>query len=138
MTVQDAPADAPLARGARGRWVRLAKAGGLGFLVLTIGIMITASLFADAIQVNGHTAADLNPIELTGASAAGAAGLVVGLGAIIVALLAALVATALSLAVGLLGAGLGLFLAVGIATGPILLAVIVGVLIKRRYYPDVI
>ena len=133
MTAQPAPVPTK-----RERLARAAKAGGLVFVVLTVGIMVAASIQPDFIAINGRTAADLNPIELTGASAAGAAGLVVGLGAVIVALLAALIATALSLAVGLLGAGLGLFVAVGIATGPILLAVIVGVLIKRKYYPDVI
>ena len=121
------------------RWVRRAKASGLVFLTLTIGLTAAAYSFGEGyVWIGDRTISDMNPFEVTGASAAGAAGLVVGLGAVIVALLAALVATALSLAVGLLGAGLGLFVAVGVATGPILLAVVIGILIKRRYYPDVI
>ena len=139
MTRETAPAAATRTDAPRGRWVRFAKASGLTFLVLTVGLTAAAYSFGDGyVWIGDRTISDMNPFEVTGASAAGAAGLVVGLGAVIVALLAALVATALSLAVGLLGAGLGLFVAIGVATGPILLAVIVGVLVKRRYYPDVI
>ena len=135
----DPPVQPSAPPSSRGRWLRVGKATGLTFLLLTVGLTAAAYSFGDGhVWIGDRTISDMNPFEVTSASAVGAAGLVVGLGAVIVALLAALVATVLSLALGLLGAGLGLFVTVGVATGPILLAVIIGVLVKRRYYPDVI
>ena len=130
---EDAPRRKASALKATARWSLV------GFAVLTVGLTVAMYQFGDGVVwVGDRTVSDMNPFEVTGAGAAGAAGLVVGVGALIVALVAALIATIASVAVALLGTGVGLFFAMGFALGPIFLAVILGVLIKRRYWPDVV
>ena len=119
--------------------LRRLKAAGVVFALTTACLTVAAYQYGEGhVWIGDRTISDMNVLEVTGASAAGVAGLVVGLGGAAVALIAALVATVLSLAVAVLVGGLGVFFAVGVATGPILLAIIVGMLVKRRYYPDVI
>ena len=121
------------------RALRRLKLAGVAFALTTACLTVAAYQYGDGhVWIGDRTISDMNLLEVTGASAAGVAGLVAGLGAMVVALIAAVIATVLSLAVAVLVGGLGVFFALGVATGPILLAVFVGVLIKRRYYPDVI
>lgn len=115
------------------------KASGAVFVLLTVSATVLAYRYGEGVVfVGDRTISELGFLEVTGASAAGVAGLAVGLGAAALAIVAALLAAALSVVLAVLGVGLGLFVTLGVVTGPILLAVIVGVLIKRRYYPDVI
>lgn len=112
---------------------------GTVFGLLTLSLVIAAYRFGEGVvYIDGRTISDLSLMEVTGGAAAGAVGLVVGLGAALLALAAAVLATGLSLILATLGVGLGIFVTIGVVSGPILLAIIIGVLIKRRYYPDVI
>ena len=121
------------------RAVRRLKAAGVVFALTTACLTVAAYQWGEGqVWIGDRTISDMNVLEVTGASAAGAAGLIAGLGAAAIALIAALLATVLSLVVAVLVGGLGVFFALGVATGPILLAVFVGILVKRRYYPDVI
>ncbi|WP_031554435.1 hypothetical protein [Parvularcula oceani] len=109
------------------------------FAILTVSLTVAAYRFGEGVvYIDGRTISDFSLFEVTGGAAAGVVGLVIGLGAALVAIAAALIATVLSLGVAALGVGFGLFVTLGVVTGPILLALIIGVLIKRRYWPDVI
>ncbi|MBB4658275.1 hypothetical protein [Parvularcula dongshanensis] len=124
----------------RSRRMRAAlTTGSVVFGILTVTLIVAAYRFGEGVvYIDGRTISDLSFLEVTGGAAAGAAGVLVGLGAALVGLVAAVLATVLSLALATVGVGFGLFLTLGVVTGPILLAVIIGVLIKRRYWPDVI
>lgn len=139
MTETDAPVEPAEVAPRRSRLLRRLKAVGVVFALSTACLTVAAYQYGDGhVWVGDRTISDMNLLEVTGASAAGVAGIVAGLGAMAVALIAAVIATVLSIAVAVLVGGLGLFFAFGVATGPILLAVFVGVLVKRRFYPDVI
>lgn len=121
------------------RVVKRLKLVGVAFALTTACLTVAAYQYGEGhVWIGDRTISDMNVLEVTGASAAGVAGIVAGLGAMVVALIAALIATVLSVAVAVLVGGLGIFFALGVATGPILLAIFVGMLVKRRYYPDVI
>lgn len=139
MTTQTQPARGETEGGRPGRAARRLKAAGVLFALTTACLTVAAYRYGEGhVWIGDRTISDMNVLEVTGASAAGAAGLIAGLGAAVVALLAAVLATVLSVGVAVLVGGFGVFFALGVATGPILLAIFVGVLIKRRYYPDVI
>lgn len=113
--------------------------GAAVFSVLTLALTIAAYRFGEgAVVINDRTISEMTFFEVTGASAVGVAGLALGLSAAALAVVAALIAAIVSVAIAVLGVGLGLFVTLGVVTGPILLAVMIGVLIKRRYHPDVI
>ena len=123
----------------RSRVLARLKVAGVLFAVTTACFTVAAYQYGEGhVWIGDRTISDLNVLEVTGASAAGVAGLIAGLGAAVVAVIAALIATVLSVGIAVLVGGLGIFFALGVATGPILLAIFVGVLVKRRYYPDVI
>ena len=139
LDTNEAPAREPDMASRRGGALRRIKAVAVVFALTTACLTVAAYQYGDGhVWIGDRTISDMNVLEVTGASAASVTGLVVGLGAAAIALVAALIATVVSLAVAVLVGGLGVFFAIGVATGPILLAIIVGVLIKRRYYPDVI
>ena len=124
---------------ARRKALRRIKAAGVVFALTTACLTVAAYQFGEGqVWIGDRTISDMNVFEVTGASAAGAAGLFAGLGAAVIALIAALAATVLSLGLAVFVGGLGVFFALGVVTGPVLLAVVCGVLVKRRYYPDVI
>lgn len=109
------------------------------FAILTAGVTIAAYRFGEGvIYLNDRTISDMNMFEVTGGAAVGVLGIIAGLAATIVGAVVALAATILGLSVGALGLALGVVVTVGVLTGPILLIGLIIVLVRRRYWPDVI
>lgn len=104
-------------------------------------ILTGATVYAAYNHFDGHlyiydrTISEYNFFEVTGFSAVGVVG---GLGVVVVGLVAALVAAAVGLALAAAGLTIGAVVLVGVTTGPILLCLIIAIMIKRRYWPDVI
>lgn len=109
------------------------------FAIVTVAAAIAAYRFGEGVVYIGErTISDLNVFEVTGGAALGVLGAIAGVGAAGVGAIAALVATIVGVSVGVLGLALGTLIVIGVVTGPILLVTMIGVLIKRRYWPDVI
>ncbi|GGY54145.1 hypothetical protein [Parvularcula lutaonensis] len=130
----DTDGDAPRARIAHG----LGAAVG-AFLVGTLGLAVTFYITGHA--AIGETAVaveELSFLELTNAAAFGVASTVVSLLMGLVGMVTAAGAAIIGLAVGAVGIAGALVVGLGVITGPLLLAGAIGILIKRRFFPDVI
>lgn len=123
---------------------RARVAHGLGaavgaFLVGTLGLSIVIYVAGgDTVAASPAAVDEMKLFEVTSAAAFGVASAVVSLMMGLIGVITATGATLLSLALGALGIVGALVIGVGIVTGPILLAIAIGILLKRRFYPDVI
>lgn len=106
---------------------------------LTAAVIVAAYRFGeDVVYIGDRTISDFTFLEVTGGAALGVVGAFVGLGAAAISAVAALVMTLVGGAMAVFGVALGAVVVVGVVTGPILLVMVLGVLIKRRFWPDVI
>ncbi|MEM9840601.1 MAG: hypothetical protein AAF830_15790 [Pseudomonadota bacterium] len=125
-----------------GRGARIAH--GLGaavgaFVVGTIGLSVAIYLTGGESVANSPVAVDeMGMFEVTSAAAFGMASAVMSLLMGLIGAVTAAGAAIISLALGALGIAGALVVGAGIVTGPILLGIGLFVLIKRRFYPDVI
>lgn len=109
------------------------------FAALTGVLVVAAYQFGEGIVFfNDRTISDMNFLEVTGGAALGALGAVVAIVLAAVSAILAVITAAIGVSVGTLGVVVALFVAVGVVTGPVLLIGIVAMMIKRRYWPDVI
>lgn len=109
------------------------------FSIATGAAAMAAYRFGEGvIYVGDRTISDLTFFEVTGNAALGVLGAVIALAAAAVGAVGALIATIVGVSVGFLGLVLGAVVAIGVVTGPVLLVTLVAILIKRRYWPDVI
>lgn len=109
------------------------------FVLLTVATVVAAYRFGEGVvYIGDRTISDFNLFEVTGGAALGVLGMAAGLVAAALGAVTALMATIVSVAMGALGIVIGTLVVVGMVTGPILLVAVLGVLIKRRYWPDVI
>lgn len=109
------------------------------FFVGTLGIAITIYLTGGQALAEGTTpAADMSFFEVTNAAAFSMASAVVSLIMGLVGMITAAGAAIVGLAVGAVGIAGAIVVGLGVVTGPLLLAGAIGVLIKRRFFPDVI
>lgn len=127
------------------RPARQAKiAHGLGaavgaFFVGTLAIAVTIYLTGGEVLADSHAApADMSIFEVTNAAAFSMASAVVSLVMGLVGMITAAGAAIVGLAVGAIGIAGAVVVGLGVITGPLLLAAAIGVLIKRRFFPDVI
>lgn len=126
--------DVPRARIAHG----LGAAVG-AFLVGTLGLAVTFYITGDAAFGEGAMAQDqMNFFELTHAAAFGVASTVMSLLMGMIGMVTAAGAAIIGLAVGAVGIAGAVVVGLGVITGPLLLAAAIGLLIKRRFFPDVI
>ncbi|MEE4208339.1 MAG: hypothetical protein V2I43_03620 [Parvularcula sp.] len=117
---------------------------GLGAAVGTFFIATVA--MAVAIYVTGsdhagmqHAAtSDFALFELTSSAAFSVASAVVSLVVGLIGLVTAAGATVMGLAVGALGVVGAVIVTVGMVSGPVLILFAIGILVKRRFFPDVI
>ena len=109
------------------------------FLVGTLGIAITIYLTGGEMLAEGSSgAADLSLFEVTNAAAFSMASAVVSLVMGLIGMITAAGAAILGLAVGAVGVAGAVVVGLGVVTGPLLLAAAIGIVIKRRFFPDVI
>ncbi|WOI54011.1 hypothetical protein [Parvularcula sp. LCG005] len=107
-------------------------------LIVAAAAVIAYRFGEGVIYINDRTISELNALELTSGAAVGIVGAFIGVGAAAVGALVTLVAGVLSVGFGAFGIVVGMIVALGVVTGPILLIGLIGILIKRRYWPDVI
>ena len=126
----------------RGRAARIAH--GLGaavgaFVVGTVGLSVAIYLTGGKHVTNSPVAVDeMGMFEVTSAAAFGVASAVVSLLMGLIGIVTATGAAIMGLAVGALGIAGAVIVGAGIVTGPVLLAIALFIVIKRRFYPDVI
>lgn len=109
------------------------------FTIVTAVAAAAAYRFGDGvIYLQDRTISELTFFEVTGGVAMGVVAAVFGLGAAAIGAVGALVAAIIGASFGLFGLVLGGIVLIGVVTGPVLLITIIAILIKRRYWPDVI
>ncbi|WP_147303792.1 hypothetical protein [Parvularcula marina] len=109
------------------------------FALVVTAAAVAAYRFGEGIvYIGDRTISEMNFVEVTGGAALGVLGALASVGAAGLGAVVALVATIVATAMGALGVALGSLLVIGFVSGPILLVVVIGILIKRRYWPDVI
>lgn len=110
-----------------------------GFLVGTLAIAVTIYLTGGETVAQGTSGrADLSLFEVTNAAAFSMASAVVSLVMGLIGMVTAAGAAILGLAVGAAGVAGAVVVGLGVVTGPVLLAAAIGLVIKRRFFPDVI
>lgn len=109
------------------------------FVVATIGLSIAIYLTGgETLASNDFAPHGMSFFEVTGQAAFGIASAVMSLVLGFVGVLTATVATIVSVALGALGIVGAVVVTAGVVTGPILMIGAIAILIKRRYFPDVI
>lgn len=136
---EPAPADSGDLRKRQRRMMALMAPVVMAFVVLTAGAVVAAYRFGeDVVFIGERTISDFSVWEVTGGAALGVLGAFVGLGAAAISAVAALVVAIVGSAVAVFGVALGAVVAIGVVTGPLLLIGLLAVIIKRRFWPDVI
>lgn len=109
------------------------------FAIVTSAAVMAAYRFGEGvIHLQGRTISELTFFEVTGGAAMGILGAVAGLGIAAVGAVGTLAAAMIGASIGIFGLILGSVVAIGVVTGPILLVTVVAILIKRKFWPDVI
>ncbi len=109
------------------------------FVTVTAMAVFAAYRFGEGIiYIDDRTVSQLSLYELTGGAALGIIAAVAGVGVALVGAIATLVTAIIGLSVGALGLAIGAIIVIGVVTGPLLLIGFIAMLIKRRYWPDVI
>lgn len=109
------------------------------FFVGTIGLSVAIYVTGGDSVANSPVAVDeMGMFEVTSAAAFGVASAVMSLLMGLIGAVTATGAAILGLAVGALGIAGAIVIGAGFVTGPILLAIGLYILVKRRFYPDVI
>ncbi|NNU16738.1 hypothetical protein HK107_10430 [Parvularcula sp. ZS-1/3] len=109
------------------------------FMVATLGLSIAIYLTGDSsLAEAGLVPSEMGMFEVTSAAAYGIASAVMSLVMGLVGMVTAAGAAIIGLAVGAVGIVGAVVVGLGIITGPLLLVAGIGVLIKRRFFPDVI
>lgn len=123
---------------------RAAIAQGLGaavgsFLVGTLALSVIVTLTADrTLAEAGVVPGDLGMFEMTSGAAYGIASAVMALVMGLIGMITAGIAALFGLAIGAVGIAGAVVVGLGVVTGPILLVAGITILIKRRFFPDVI
>lgn len=109
------------------------------FMIVTFAISLVVYTTGNSVFAGSEVAVGTpNFLDTTGTAAYGVASGVVSLVFGIFGVLFGTVAAMLSVAFGAFGLVVGFVLAAGIFAGPVLLVGAIAVLVKRRYFPDVI
>jgi hypothetical protein len=109
------------------------------FIVATIALALVVTLTGNTGLVEGgEVAAKGGFVEITSAAAFSIASAVMSLVMAVVSFVTAAGATVLSIAFGAAGIIGAAVIGIGILTGPVLLIGAIAILIKRRFFPDVI
>ncbi|MEO1658356.1 MAG: hypothetical protein AAFR65_11580 [Pseudomonadota bacterium] len=109
------------------------------FMIVTLAISVV--IYATGGEVYASTEPTIGSfsfLDTTGAAAFGVASGVVSLVFGVFSVLFGTVAAMLSVAFGAFGLIAGFLLALGVFAGPVLLVGAIGVMVKRRFFPDVI
>ncbi|NRA30178.1 MAG: hypothetical protein HRU11_07930 [Parvularculaceae bacterium] len=123
---------------------RARVAHGLGaavgaFVVGTIGLSVAIYVTGgETVAANGFTGDEMGMFEVTSSAAVGMAAAVIQLVMGLIGMITAMGAAIFGLAIGAIGIAGAVIVGAGIVTGPILLLAGLVILIKRRFYPDVI
>lgn len=107
-------------------------------VVTAVAAIMAYGLGEGVIYIEEKTISELTFMELTGGTAAGIFGAVFALGMAAFGGIGTLVAAIVGAGFGVFGAIIGLVVAIGVVTGPLLLVAMIAILIKRRFWPDVI
>lgn len=116
----------------------------MGPLTAAFALVVSAAVIAayrfgeGVVYIGERTISEMNFIEVTSGTALGVLGALIGVVAAAVGAVLALIAAIIGAVVGATGVILGGLVVIGIVTGPVLLVVMIGMVIKRRYWPDVI
>ena len=109
------------------------------FLIGTLGIAVTIYLTGgETLADGGSSSGAMNLFEVTNAAAFSMASAVVGLVMGLIGMITATGAAIVGLAAGAAGVAGAVVVGLGVITGPLLLATAIGIVIKRRFFPDVI
>ncbi|MEM1409214.1 MAG: hypothetical protein AAGG79_00540 [Pseudomonadota bacterium] len=109
------------------------------FIVGTVALSVAIYLFGmDASDQQAFSGSEMDMFNVTSNAAFGMASAVVGLLMGLLGAVTAVGALVMGIGISFLGLAGAIIVAAGIIAGPILLATGVYVVIKRRYYPDVI
>jgi len=109
------------------------------FGIVTLASAVAAYRFGEGvIHIEGQTFSDLTFFEVTGGAALSVLGAVFALAAAGVGAVGALVMAVIGASVGVFGLAIGAVVVIGVVTGPVLLVTVAAILIKRRFWPDVI
>lgn len=104
-------------------------------LVIAVAIVVTGGPEVGEIAQTGQ---GVGFVEATATAAYGLAATIVSMSVSLLTMVTATGAAIIGLAVGAIGIIGAVVVGVGVVTGPVLLAIAIGVFIKRRFYPDVI
>ncbi|MEM1380143.1 MAG: hypothetical protein AAGH41_05915 [Pseudomonadota bacterium] len=114
-------------------------AGVGAFVVGTVGLSLAIYLTGGETVAQSAVAVDeMGMFEVTSAAAFGVASVVISLVMGLIGLVTAAGTAVIGLAFGALGIAGAVVIGAGVVTGPILLAAALYIVIKRRFYPDVI
>ncbi|MEO1042278.1 MAG: hypothetical protein AAFX52_08310 [Pseudomonadota bacterium] len=123
----------------RSRMAHGAGAAVGAFVVVTVAISAVVYVMGLEVYAGGDAPlASVSFLDTTSAAAFGVASGVVSLVLGLFGVLIGTVAAMLSVAFGTLGLAAGFLVAAGVFAGPVLLVAAIAVVVKRRYFPDVI
>ncbi|MEM7739783.1 MAG: hypothetical protein AAF225_03165 [Pseudomonadota bacterium] len=109
------------------------------FVVVTVAISAVVYVMGLDIYAGGEAPlASVSFLDTTSAAAFGVASGIVSLVFGLFGVLIGTVAAMLGVAFGTLGLAAGFLVAAGVFAGPVLLVIAIGLMVKRRYFPDVI
>ncbi|MCQ8184187.1 hypothetical protein [Parvularcula maris] len=127
---------------AMSRRTQMARGAGAAvgtFIIATVALALTVTLTGNTELVHGgEAAAGQGFIQMTSAAAFSIASAVMSLVMASVSFVTAAGATVLSLAFGAAGIVGAAVVGLGVVTGPVLLIAAIVILVKRRFFPDVI
>lgn len=121
-----------------GNWALLGPITAAFAIVVSAAVVAAYRFGEGVVYIGDRTISDMNMFEVTGGAAVGVFGALIGLGAAAIGAVATLIAGIVGLLVGTLGMAVGFVIAAGVLTGPVLLVGLAVILVKRRYWPDVI
>lgn len=119
-------------------WALMAPVTAAFALVVSAAVIAAYRFGEGVVYIGERTISEMNFIEVTSGTALGVLGALFGVVAAAVGAVLALCAAIIGAVVGAVGVVFGGLVVIGILTGPVLLAVMIGMMIKRRYWPDVI
>ncbi|MEM9810205.1 MAG: hypothetical protein AAF788_03170 [Pseudomonadota bacterium] len=109
------------------------------FIVATLGLAVGIYAMSQGSQLADLEAVgSVDVFAVTSYAAFGVASAILGFVVGLFSLAGVTLAAFFSIVIGTLGLALGMLIAVGVITGPLLLIGAIVVLVRRRYYPDII